>query len=259
MSRISFLLVIFFTTYGNPYELSFNSGVRTYPFSASVDAQYKLESVLWDRRSVTDGNGNEKQTKWKFGMAQIKALVASHGQVEGTVSVYPVGFMEIGASLSTTSRFYATKPFNCDFIVCKGILKRSNTFARLLMGYEIAQGSLFAILAGHQSLNTVEDTSKDFADETEKLLGRAGEDEFKSKSILAGIKHQLGTVALFYRFAEYQKSKQKNEYSYLIYRNEFDQYRLSLGMGQYQSSQFQGEFSAIMGLTYTFGKTVALF
>lgn len=93
MSRICFLLVICFTTYCNSYELSLNSGVRTYPFSASVHAQYKLESVLWDKRE-------ESASPWKFGFAQAKALVASHGLVEGTVSVYPIGILELGARLS---------------------------------------------------------------------------------------------------------------------------------------------------------------
>jgi hypothetical protein len=262
MSRIWFLLVIFITTYGNSYELTFNSGLRSYPLAASIDAQYKLETIIWDHRPISilgQTSSQYSNSRWKFGMVQAKALVASHGLVEGAVSVYPVGFLELGTSLSTTSRYYETSPFNCDLIVCKGILRRKNYFARWLLGFDLPQGSVFMILSGHQSLNTISDSSSDFADETERLLGKAGEDEIKSESVLVGFKNDLGAFGLIFRQAGYQKSEQKNQISYLIYRNAIDQYRLSMGLGSYQSSQFQSEISAFVSVSLSQGQTLALF
>ncbi len=256
MSRIYIVVALLFITSGyceafiDNNESSINLGVRTYPFSGTVDGQLKSEKLIWDQR---------ESAPWKFAMLQSKLTLASHGLAEVALSVFPVGILELGGSTSTTSRFYETKNFDCTLVLCKGILLRSVVFGRLMMGHTFSFGSLFTLLAASQTQSKSSDDSKPFVDEVEKLLGQAGSDEFAAQSVAFGLKRTEGTVLLLHRQGKYKNTNDKNQQTYLVYRTQIDSFRVSVGAGQYQSNRFQSDFSAVLGISLTDGITAALF
>lgn len=256
MSRIYLILWVLFITYGkceaffDNNEVSINLGLRSYPFSGTVDAQFKSEKLLWDVR---------EKARWKFSMIQSKLTLASHGLAEVGLSFFPVGILELGGHFSTTSRFYETKNFDCTIVICKGILGRTSVFARFLAGQEIPQGQLFTYLSSSLTTAKLDDDSKPFVDEVEKLLGKAGGDELRASSFGFGLKRSDGTFLVLLRQAQYKDTKDQNEMAYLIYRTQFEEYNLSAGIGQYQSNRFDSGLSAVFGVSVVDGVTASLF
>lgn len=256
MSRIYMVFLVLFITYGNceafidNNEVSINLGVRTYPFSGAVDAQLKSEKFFWDAR---------EKALWKFALLQSKLTLASHGLAEVALSVFPVGFLELGANTSTTSRYYETKNFDCSMVVCKGILNRSAVFGRMILGKELSFGYPFILFGASQTTLTTADESKPFVDEVEKLMGQAGRDELQGQSVGLGLKREVGTLLLLYRQGKYQKTNDKNEMTYLVYRTQIDSFKVSTGIGQYQSNRFDSSFSAILGISWSDGISASLF
>lgn len=244
-------------TYGNceafidNNEVSINLGVRTYPFGGLVDAQLKSEKLLWDAR---------EKTPWMFSMVQSKLTLATQGLAEASLSVFPVGFIELGFNGSTTSRFYDSKNFDCSAVVCRGILNRTSVFGRMIFGLQLAWGDPFILFSKSQTIAKTADDTKPFVDELEKILGKAGSDELEAKSLGVGFKFKNGSALLALgRQARYQDTGDRNEMAYLIYRSKFDSYKVSAGLGKYQSNRFDHDFSAVLGISFAEGDSASLF
>ena len=256
MSRLYMVFLVLFITYGNceafidNNEVSINLGLRSYPFSGTVDGQIKSEKLLWDAR---------EHAPWKFAMLQSKITLASHGLAEVALSVFPVGFLELGANASTTSRFYETKNFDCSVVVCQGILSRSSVFGRMILGHDFSFGSPFVLIGGSKTILTVADETKPFVDEVEKLIGKAGQDELQVQSIGLGLKRSEGTILVLYRQGKYKETSDKNEMVYLVYRTQIDSFKINTGIGQYQSNRFDSRFSAVLGISFAEGVSASLF
>lgn len=231
-------------------------GARSYPTSASAEAQIKIESFLWDQRAET-------QSDWKFGLVQARATVASHGMLDFAVLIYPISILEIGYSNSNTFRFYETKPFDCDLVACQGQLNRSSVFAKLLLGHRFQRVDAFVIPtitvtdvqhsgSGSEKLVAV--------DEVERLPFDENGDQLVIKSVIGGLKHGDWTYAIFSRSAVYKSSQSANEMNYLILRKEIEKFRVQGGLGQVASDVQKRDISFVFSVGWNLDeKSASLF
>ncbi len=224
--------------------------VRSYATSGSVELTARHDILLWDKRD---------SAKWMFGFVQPKVMLGAQGVMEGTFSFYPISILELGASYSTTSRFYETKPFDCSTNICKGVLQRHKLTARLALGHEFENFNLQGLFTYHRIRISNADNSKPLVDESEVLLANPGSDVADCMSIFVGAQRDVHTLGIYARKARLQESKNENDSQYLIYRQKFPDFLLSGGVGRYASDFHKPGFSALASVTWSWGESISLF
>lgn len=228
-------------------EVSLAPSVRTYPQSASAEISVKEEWLIWNEKS--------EDLPWYFGFLQAKAVVASHGMIEGQLSVFPISFIEIGYSVSQTSRFYETKTFNCDRVICRGNVLREKSFVRLAWAYK----DWVFIPSSYRKRISNSDKSKFLADEVEHLLAWPGGDDLDVSTFIVGKNIGKNFLALVHREAQYYLSDKRNEAQYLVYRTRWRGASFSGGAGRYFSSYADPQLSVVAALTWSWGDSMSLF
>lgn len=245
------LLILLFCFEAQALDLSVTPIGRSYPTSGTIEIQARDEYLLWDQRS---------DAKWKFGFVQPRLNLAAHGLWEGTLSLFPVSILELGASFGGTSRYYNTKPFDCDANVCKGFLQRQKSFARLALAQEISSFQLLGIAAYHRIRFATADNSKPFVDESEVLSGHPGSDTAECVSLMVGAQQDGRTVGVYARKARMLDSQAENQSQYLMYRQkQQDGWIYTLGLGRYASDFHEPGFSAIASASWSWGESISLF
>ncbi len=231
-------------------EINLMPQARTYPTSGSAELNARHEFILWDQRS---------DAKWKYGFVQPKVAVATHGLAEAGLNFYPISILELGAAYSTTSRYYKTKPFDCDAYVCQGVVQRHRTTVRLVGGKEFETFKLMALATYHRIRLSNADNSKPMVDEVEVLAAMPGSDTLESTSLMLGASREEKTLALYFKKGRMLDAKTENDAQYVIYRQKMDGYTLQGGVGRYASDFHDPGFSAIAGATWTWGESQSLF
>lgn len=245
---LTVLLLLAQSTWALDYSLM--PSVRSYPTSGSIEAQVRDEVLLWDRR---------QEANWKFGFLQHRLLVAAHGAVEGGLNFYPISFLELGASYSLTSRFYKTKPFDCEAVVCKGIVQRYRLTARLAGEHPFESFKLIGLATFHRVRLATADNSKPFVDEAEVLLAAPGSDAVESQSLLIGAQRDRRTLCLYAKKARMMETRDENNSQYIVYRQKLNQFSFAGGVGRYESDHHDPGFSAIASATWAWGESISLF
>ncbi len=260
-SRIAYALLLFvfgMAPRAHAFELyrQINATLRTYPFSASVRAQGKLERVVWDQRK-------ESAQSWRFGVFQAGLNLASHGLIEGQASFAPISFVEVGFSTSKTLRFYETSGFNCDLVFCKGDLDRDTIWYRGLIGQEFSTYSVFFVPMLSITDVQLSKSNPNFAtvaDEVDRVQFNSSGDELKAETFVLGLKAGIHSALLVQRQARYQKSKDYNRSRYFILSEESHDKVYSLGLGQFVSRDQREDWSVITSFSWRpDGKTQGLF
>jgi hypothetical protein len=228
-------------------EISITPSTRSYPASGTVEATAKHEWLLWDQRS---------DKKWKYGFLQTEFLVGAHAEAEAQVSLYPISILQLGYAYGQTSRFYKTKNFDCDAVLCLGNVSREKKFIKL--AYEL--GQLKLLYSYFETSFQSKDESKDLVDELEHLLVSPGGDTLKGYSFLVLKDLNPGSLGAYYREVRYKASGEDNRSSYLVYRKEIWEGMLTLGGGTFASTRTtKYEPSFIASFTWKWGESIALF
>ena len=227
-------------------EVNVAPAMRTYPSSASAEINARHEFLIWDQRD---------QALWKFGFIQPKVTLGAHGLAEGSLQIYPISILELGAGYGTTSRFYDTKTFNCDDVICRGIVQRHRLTARLVG----AVGDFLAVATHHRIRISTGDDSKPLADESEVLLATSGGDTFEATSLLLGMKRDTEMFGVYAKQGRYLEARTENQAQYLIYRKQDGVWSYAGGLGRYASDFSEPGFSAYATVVWTWGSTISLF
>lgn len=251
----SFFFVFFFSiallsVNAGAMELTVAPAVRSYPFSASVEANLRHEYLLWDKRD---------EANFKFGFIQPKLTLAAHGMWEAGLNFYPISILELGAGYGTTVRFYDNKTFNCDNNICRGVVQRHRLTSRLVGGFKTDCGEAIAVLSFNRIRISTADDSQPLMDETEVLLARPGSDTFESQSVLLGLKRDDETFGIFAKKGRYLEARVENESQYLVYRKKIAQWSYAAGLGRYASDFSEPGFSAYGTVLWTWGNSISLF
>ncbi len=231
-------------------EYTLTPSIRSYPTSGSVEAQVRDEYLIWDQR---------EDAKWKFGFVQPRAMVGAHGLVEAGLNFNPISFLELGAAYSTVSRYYNTRPFDCDAVVCKGILARHRYTVRLVGGHDFDSFSLLGMLTYNRIRLSTADASKPLMDESEVLLGMPGSDTVESQSLMLGAQRAGCMLGVYAKKARMLESRAENNSQYLIFRHKLQDFSVTGGIGRYASDYHDPGFSAIAAATWTWGHSISLF
>jgi hypothetical protein len=245
---ISTLLFLSSTAFG--LEINLVPQARTYPTSGSAEVSARHEIMLWDQRS---------DAKWKYGFVQPRVAVATHGLAEAALNFYPISILELGAAYSSTSRYYKTKPFDCDLFVCGGVMTRHRYTVRLVGGKEFESFKLLALATYHRVRISNADNTKPLVDEVEVLAAMPGSDTVESTSLMLGASRDEKTLGLYLKKGKFVDAKTENDMQYLIYRQKMDGYAAQVGLGRYASDYHDPGFSAIVGATWSWGETQSLF
>jgi hypothetical protein len=230
-------------------EYSLSGGFRSYPQSLSVTADINTSRALWD--------GRDKETPWKLGIVRFGADVAIHGRAGVYLDVFPIGFWQIRFAQSMTSRFYKTAGIDCETFECSGTLNRGEFGSTLALAFEA-----WVFVPSYQieslSLNK---TDKDFAVEGSNLLADKSGDQLDRKQTFVGYKlNSDSTIGYFYRQEQLKKAQNKNTANYLIFKKKcLDNWNCTIGLGDYESTYAKKNISMILGLSYKFGDSWALF
>lgn len=249
LKKIIFTLCLFAGT-AQAFDMHIGPSVRTYPTSGSFEFTARHEYLLWDKRD---------EAFFKFGFVQPKLTLGAHGLAEASVNLYPISILEIGAGYGTVSRFYTSKTFDCDIVVCQGVVQRNRFTTRLVLGHKMESFDLLGVLSYNRIRSSSADDSKPLVDETEVLLSAPGSDTLETHSILIGAKRDDKTYALFAKQGRYLDADTKNESQFLIYRQSMDGYSYAVGAGRWASDFTTPGFSAIANITWTWGKSISLF
>jgi hypothetical protein len=247
---VSLAAIAFWTPAARALEFTLTPSIRSYPTSGSVEAQVREEYLIWDQR---------QDAKWKFGFVQPRAMIGAHGLAEAGLNFNPVSFLELGAAYSTVSRYYNTRPFDCDAVVCKGILARHRYTARLVGGHEFDSFSLLGMLTYHRIRLSTADASKPLLDESEVLLGAPGSDTVESQSLMLGAQREGCLLGVYVKKARMLESRAENESQYLIIRHKLQDFSVAAGVGRYASDFHDPGFSAVASATWTWGQSISLF
>jgi hypothetical protein len=254
MKILTLLFLVFGITMREACALqySLSPSLRSYPMSGSVEVQVKEEFLVWGDPKADE----ENKSAWKFGFVQPKATVGAHGFIEAQFSLFPISILEIGFSESRTERYYESRIFNCEIYICKGLMSRSRSFARVALGYE----SWVSLLSVNQSRNSHADTSKPLVDESENIILKAGGETLNSTSVFLGYKILSDTqIGLAFRELKAQGTGAKNEAQYMIFRVSKLQESLTLGVGRYSSDYSVAGLSAVASYSWSWGSSISLF
>jgi hypothetical protein len=131
MKAIKHLLVLFIligVNYAHAVHYGLELGARSYVRGASAKLHVAHDLLLW-------GEKNSPQD-WKFGLFRAQAGVATHGQLDAAVSLYPISFLEINYQKKWIQRYSAPANFDCIGIQCYGPIERDVVQARMALAYE---------------------------------------------------------------------------------------------------------------------------
>jgi hypothetical protein len=231
-------------------EYSLTPSIRSYPTSGSVELLVREEYRIWDQR---------EEAKWKFGFVQPRVLLGAHGAAEVGLNFYPISFLELGAGYGTVSRFYKTKPFDCDVNVCRGVVQRHRFTARLVGGHEFSSFGLIGMAAYHRIRISNADASKPLVDEAEVLLGMPGSDTVEGASLMLGAQREGCMLGVYAKRARMLDARTENEAQYLIYRQKLENFSVAGGLGRYASDFHNPGFSAVASMTWAWGESISLF
>lgn len=255
------LFLLFFTTFCFSFksaariQTELRPSLRTYPTGFSVTATAKDDFLIWDQRD---------QQFWQFGLIKPQISVATHGQIEAGVSLYPISFFELFSSVAWTNRYYDTKPFDCDAYQCQGTVQRKKMGARLALQFSTELGEIL-VVPTYQQTQLEGDNKKTIVDEEEVLLAHAEWDSLSSQSLFVGFKRERQTTGLYYKQSQFQRYASRNQSEYLIHQFKYTYPKLDkpfdvvVGVGRYYSDYSAASFSAIAALSWRWGDSLALF
>jgi len=223
---------------------------RSYPTSGSIEVQARDEILLWDQRD---------QAKWRFGFIQPRLLVAAHGVLEGGLYLYPVSILELGTSYSTVSRFYKTKPFDCDANVCGGIVQRHRFTSRLALAQEFSSFRLLELASYHRVRVSSGDNSKPLVDESEVLLAQPGGDTVEASSLMVGAQKGDQVLGVYVKKGRMLDSRMENESQYLMYKQKLRDFSVAAAVGRYASDFHEPGLSVIASMVWNWGESISLF
>lgn len=230
-------------------------GARSYVRGASVRLHVAHDTLFWGQKS------NEQD--WKFGLYRLQAGVATHGQLDTAVSLYPISFLEINYQKKWTQRYSAPANFDCIAIQCYGPIERDVVQAKLALAYE----NILGFLSYSRQWVKVQNTNEPVFDELENILMTQSSDAAEIKSGFLGAKVSaesnlvLGAVA---RSFESETSKIKNELIGLAVIRDLvwqeKTFRISGLFGVYRSDYSKEGLSMALAAQYTWGEApLALF
>jgi hypothetical protein len=243
-------LMTLFASKALAMDLSLMPIARSYPTSGSIEAQARDEILLWDQRD---------QAKWRFGFLQPRLLVAAHGVLEGGLYLYPVSILELGASYSTTSRFYKTKPFDCDANVCGGIVQRHRFSSRLALAQDLSTFRLLEMVAYHRTRISSGDNSKPLVDESEVLLAQPGSDTVESTSFMLAGQKDDRVAGVYMKKGRMLDSHAENESQYLMLKQKLQNFSVAGAVGRYASDYHDPSLSVIASVVWNWGESISLF
>lgn len=253
MNRLRSLLLVLFVIcvqQTNALEYSVVPSARSYPTSGSIEAQVRDEVLLWDQR---------QDTGWKFGFLQPRLMVGAHGVAEGSLSLFPISFLELGASYSLTSRFYKTRPFDCDAVICNGLVQRRRLTARLAGEVQFESFKLSGLATFHRVALSTGDSTKPFVDELEVILAAPGSDTVESQSLLVAAHRDDKMLGLYAKKARMMQTRNENNSQYIIYRQKLQNLSAAVGVGRYASDYHEPGFSAVASISWAWGESISFF
>lgn len=255
------LFFLFFTAFSYSLksqawiQTELRPSLRTYPTGFSVTATAKDEFLIWDRRD---------QQFWQFGLVKPQLSVATHGQIEAGVSLYPISFVELFSSVAWTNRYYDTKPFDCDLYQCQGAVQRQKVGARVALQFSSPAGAIL-VVPTYQQIHLEGDNKKTIVDEEEVLLAHNDWDNLSSQSLFVGLNWERQTTGLYYKQSQFQRYASRNQSEYVIHQFKYSHAKFDrpfdvvLGVGRYYSDYSVASFSAIAALSWRWGDSLALF
>ena len=208
------------------------------------------------------GAKNNEQD-WKFGLYRLQAGVATHGQLDASISLYPISFFEINYQKKWTQRYSAPSNFTCISVQCYGPIERDIVQARLALAYE----KLVSIFSYSRQWTKAQNTNESVFDDLENILMLQTSDTAETKSIFLGMKINSEdnlVVGLVGRSFEYEASKIKNELLGLAATQNIKWQERTIKLfglaGSYKSDYSNQGLSIALGAQYTWGDApLALF
>lgn len=227
-------------------QISVSPGVRTYPLGGSVELAGKYENLFWDKR--------REDNKWMYSYWQARAAVASHGLLEASLSYFPISFVELSYASSMTERYYSTRGFDCDLLVCRGNLGRDRATVKVTLG----AGSWFVQTSYQKTTARHSDDSKPLVDEVEYLALTAGGDDLETSSFVIGEKTEHIALALLHRQTLALGSGDNNQMQAVVLRVLERPEYWTYGLGRYFSTRHDAGLTAFMAYQWTWGGSLGL-
>lgn len=248
------LLAAFASAYGETYY-GLELGARNYVRGASAKLYINHESKIWGRKKFSDD--------WQYGLVQLHGGISAHGELESSLSVYPISFLQIKYQKKWTQRYSDPAHFSCSGIQCYGPINRDAVHVRLGLGYDVLVGALSYTRQWTKTRNTNEPVY----DELENILLTQNTDAAVVKSILLAARADLQRnllIGAVNRTFEYEASQSKNElFGILVGRDLLVQKKLIkvFGLlGSYKSGISDPGLSITVGAQYQWGDSpLALF
>lgn len=249
------LILLFRADAAHAINYGIELGARSYVRGASARFQVAHDSLFWGKK--TDPKD------WKFGLLQAQAGVATHGQLDAAISLFPISFLEINYQKKWTQRFSAPSNFDCIAIQCYGPIERDVAQMRIALAYE----KLVSILSYSRQWTKVRNTNESVFDDLENILMLQNSDAAEIKSAFLGLNMMnednlvLGLAA---RSFEYEASKVKNELVGLAVTRDLKwedkKFKIFGLIGLYKSDYSKEGLSLALAAQYTWGDApLALF
>lgn len=258
MKVIKVLLVLFLLVGVNAaYAVHYGAelGARSYVRGASARLHVADDTLLWGQKS--------SEQDWKFGLYRLQAGVATHGQLDASISLYPISFFEINYQKKWTQRYSAPTNFDCIAIQCYGAIERDIVQARMALAYE----KLVGVISYSRQWTKVRNTNESVYDELENILMLQSSDAAEIKSVFLGAKVAAENnlvVGLAARSFEYETSKIRNELVGVAVTRDLNwqerKFKILGLLGVYRSDYSKEGLSVALAAQYAWGDApLALF
>ncbi len=160
------------------------------------------------------------------------------------LEIYPISILGFstgqGFSQRNTSSF---TDFDCQQVVCDKTLRSEFVQVHGMLGY----GKVFLDLKARQEWFKEAGGIRPFYEEMSYLVGAAGADKLKSlTSILGYSVSDQWNVGFMGVFSHFERSQNENSALYALVNHKQDNWRYSVGIGQYRSSHQVSNLSAIL-------------
>jgi hypothetical protein len=249
------LLVLLGAHFAHAVHYGLELGARSYVRGASARLHVAEDGLIW-------GQKNSEQD-WRFGLYKLQAGASTHGQLDASISLYPISFFEINYQKKWTQRYSAPSNFECVGIQCYGAIERDIVQAKLALAYK----QLLGVLSYSRQWTKARNTNESIFDELENILMLQNTDSAEIKSIFLGLKVNTENnlvMGLAARNFEYELSKIRNELVGVAVSRDLKWQEKTfkvLGLvGLYRSDYSREGLSVALAAQYTWGEApLALF
>ncbi len=191
----SLLIFLFCSSTWADFDTRLTLNFRDYPIGGTLEWESGYNLLLY---------GSPGPTNPFYGYIRPGMMLGGQGEAQGFIDIYPLSILGVRFGSSMTFRYYEIDPFDCEVVVCDGLVQRNFYRVRANLGYAF----LYALPFFYEGLNMAtnfeqEDQNTPFALENGPLLASPGEDREFALGVTVGLKLSDSLHAIwFYKKAE---------------------------------------------------------